>query len=164
MRRRWQQDLARVALVLLAGCNGQALSIGSNEPEDAGTTCADPWPDAPSTAGPDAEHERRATLGVGRWIACADNPASSVVPPAFDLTDTAVYPLRQDVDGYVREPAIPDDIPYSVRAASLIMTIEGVQFAVRFRDTPRGMTLIEGTRQYHFVPMSGATPIEPEAH
>jgi hypothetical protein len=147
-----KQAFACIALVLVTSCNGLALPIGSNEPEDPAATCADPWPDDESTASPDAQLERRATLGVGRWIACAANPASSVVPPAFDVTETAVYPLRETVDGYEREPAIPDDMPYSVRAASLVMTLEGVQFEVRFRDTPRGMTLAQGTRTYRFVP------------
>ncbi len=149
--RRCKQTLAGLGLLVLASCNGETLAIGSDEPDEPRASCTEPWPDDESNASPDAQHERRAELGVGRWFACKANPTSAILPPAFDVTEAAVYPLRESDEGYVREPALPDDIPYSVRAASLVMTIEGVQFKVQFRDTPRGMTLRDQARTHRFV-------------
>lgn len=143
--RRWTWGVSSLAAIALASCNGQTLPIGSNDPCDA------PWTDDESTAVPAVQLRRRDTLGVRRWTACPANPSSPVVPLGFDVTGFVLFPLTESGGAYVRGPAVKGGLPYSVLEASLAVTIDGVRFKVLFRESPLGMTLIDGAVKYRFV-------------
>jgi len=149
--RSWTVTLATVSLAALTSCNGHALSVGSNDLDAAPAPCDGPWDDDPPLIAPAKELQRLETIGGGRWAACPASPESSAIPLAVEIAGAELFPLTVQGGAYVRGPAAEKAIGYNVRDGALDLVLRGVKLTLRLRESPLGITLIDGPTRVRFT-------------